>query len=72
MSVSISSAVEELFLKEKSHSLSVKQLYEAIKDDFPDKDSSKLKHSIRRSVQRLCIRGFIERTGNAIYTIKDN
>jgi hypothetical protein len=70
--ISLTSLIEKLFLKEESHRLNINQLYEEIKDTFPDKDETKMRHSIRRSIQSLSTRGFIVRTGPAIYTLKEN
>ena len=72
MSISLSASLEKLFLKEDSHSLSIDQMYEEIKGDFPDKDESKIRHSVRRAVQSLHTRGFIERTDKGFYTMKEN
>ena len=72
MAVSLTSLIEQLFLKEKSHQLSINQLYEETKDTFPDKDESKMRHSIRRSIQSLSSRGFIVRTSPANYMMKEN
>ena len=35
---------------------------------FPDKDSDKLKHSIRRSIQSLCSKNSITRIGQGQYS----
>lgn len=72
MSISLTASIEKLFLKEESHRLTIDQLYEEMKEEFPDKDESKMRHSIRRAVQNLYTRGFIERTGKGIYTMKEN
>ena len=72
MAVSLTSLIEQLFLKEESHRLSINQLYEEIKDTFPDKDETQMRHSIRRSIQSLSTRGFIVRTSPANYIMKEN
>jgi len=72
MAVSLTSLIEQLFLKEESHRLSIDQLYEEIKDTFPDKDETQMRHSIRRSIQSLSTRGFIVRTSPANYIVKEN
>ncbi len=72
MSISLTESMEKLFLKEPSHSLTINQLYEAMKEDFPDKDESKMRHSIRRAIQSLCTRGVIERTDKGFYTMKES
>jgi len=72
MAVSLTSLIEQLFLKEESHRLSINQLYEETKDTFPDKDETKMRHSIRRSIQSLSTRGFIVRTSPANYIVKEN
>ena len=72
MAVSLTSLIEQLFLKEKFHQLSINQIYEKTKDTFPDKDETKMRHSIRRSIQSLSSRGFIERTAPANYIMKEN
>ncbi len=72
MSISLTESLEKLFLKEESHSLSINQLYARTQANFPDKDESKMRHSIRRAIQSLCTRGFIERTDKGFYTMKEN
>tara|TARA_B110000467_G_C17841185_1_gene224955 strand:- start:35 stop:253 length:219 start_codon:yes stop_codon:yes gene_type:complete len=72
MTVSLTSLIEQLFVKEKSHQLSINQLYEETKDTFPDRDETKMRHSIRRSIQSLSSRGFIVRTAPANYIMKEN
>jgi len=72
MAVSLTSLIEQLFLKEEFHQLSIDQIYEETKDTFPDKDETKMRHSIRRSIQSLSSRGFIERTAPANYIMKEN
>jgi len=72
MAVSLTSLIEQLFLKEEFHQLSIDQIYEETKDTFPDKDETKMRHSIRRSIQSLYSRGFIERTAPANYIMKEN
>lgn len=72
MAVSLTSLIEQLFLKEEFNQLSIDQIYEETKDTFPDKDETKMRHSIRRSIQSLSSRGFIERTAPANYIMKEN
>lgn len=49
--------------------LTLQQIYDRIRDDFPDRDPIKLKHSIRRSIQSLRSKNLIERIGQGEYSL---
>jgi len=67
MKNSMNESILKLF-SAKSSDLTLQQIYDEIKDDFPDKDSDKLKHSIRRSIQSLCSKNSITRIGQGQYS----
>lgn len=71
MGISLIETISTLFLKEKTHQLSLQKIYEQIKNDYPDKDKIQLKHSIRRSIQTLYSRGTITPYGAGLYVLKE-
>ena len=68
MKKTLSQDILKLF-NDKSSNLSLKQIYEEVKTQFPDKDPIKLKHSIRRSIQSLYAKNSISRIGQGKYSL---
>ena len=62
-------SIEKLFQEDKLHRLTLQELYESVKDDFPNKDPYQMRHSIRRSVQSLASRGVLERVNQGTYIL---
>ena len=72
MASSLTDTILKLFLQEKSHRLKLEQLYESVKDDYPDKSPYQMRHSIRRSIQSLSCRGVVKSVKKGVYILADS
>ena len=72
MAPSLTYVIGQLFLKEKSHRLALEQIYESVKDDFPDKNPFQVRHSIRRAIQNLTARGTVRTVEKGVYILNEN
>lgn len=72
MAASLTHTIEQLFLKKGLNPLKLEELYESVKDDYPDKSPYQMRHSIRRSIQSLSGRGVIKSVKKGIYILVDS
>ena len=69
MAYSLTYNIKKLFEEDELHRLTLDELYESVKNHFPNKDPYQMKHSIRRSVQSLTGRGVLERVNQGTYIL---
>ena len=68
MTNTLSNDILQLFHSESSNIL-LSQIYDKIKDQYPNKEPTKLKHSIRRAIQSLSNKNTIVRIGHGKYSL---